>query len=137
MRISDWSSDVCSSDLHGILIGKGEPRLALVRRDQVEPLELEDISPSAGNLAVGNPQGSLGNGTGERRNGVAIEDAVPKIAEDDDIGFGRGQGVRELVEDLVGDRAVVEGVDLEQAVRSDEHTSELKSLLRISFAVLR
>src|SRR3546814_18639301 len=120
MRISDWSSDVCSSDLHGILIGKGEPRLALVRRDQVEPLELEDISPPAGDLAVGNPQGSLGTGAGERRNGVSIGDAVPEVAETDDIGFGTGPWVHEPVEDRGGARQVTGGVGHAQAATDSD-----------------
>src|SRR3546814_10694583 len=28
MRISDWSSDVCSSDLHLVLVGSGAPKPA-------------------------------------------------------------------------------------------------------------
>src|SRR3546814_15261630 len=30
MRISDWSSDVCSSDLHAVVIGRRHRRVAVV-----------------------------------------------------------------------------------------------------------
>ena len=44
----------------GILVAEREARLALVRRDQVEALELEDVAPAARDLAVGDPEAALG-----------------------------------------------------------------------------
>src|SRR3546814_2436579 len=38
MRISDWSSDVCSSDLHRIVAGAAIPADALGQRRLVQPL---------------------------------------------------------------------------------------------------
>src|ERR1700738_5515101 len=46
-----------------VLVGEREPRLPLVRRNKVEALELEDITPAAGDLTVGNPE----EAGGERR----------------------------------------------------------------------
>ena len=43
----------------GILVGHREPRLALVGRDQVEALEVEDVAPAARHLAVGDAEGAL------------------------------------------------------------------------------
>src|SRR3546814_2882333 len=97
MRISDWSSDVCSSDL-------------------------------------------LMSDTGVQENGVSVDwpalmrrkrgftDRVPKRMEDELVGNGvttfhghaEFSGPNELIID-----------------RSEEHTSELQSLMRISYAVFR
>ena len=39
----------------GILVAQRKPRLALVRRDQIEAAEFGDIAPAARHLAVGDP----------------------------------------------------------------------------------
>src|SRR3546814_7097122 len=112
MRISDWSSDVCSSDLH---------RLADFDAGHV----LADEHHFAGRFVT------------ERRHatGFAVNAAVLDVGEiaaadaagldpDDDVrgaGFGPLIGVEPEVIDLVN--------------RSEEHTSELQSLMRISYAV--
>ena len=44
----------------GILVAERKARLALVRRDQVEALEVGDVAPAAGDLAVGDPETALG-----------------------------------------------------------------------------
>src|SRR3546814_3847909 len=90
MRISDWSSDVCSSDL---------PHLSLERE-----------APHALVLALAVHQ--------RAEDGVAIDarDASPHKPR----------------------RAVDERADLaiaDRPKRSEEHTSELQSLMRISYAV--
>src|SRR3546814_1702262 len=89
MRISDWSSDVCSSDLISAMILLGIPVWA-----------------------------ALGN---ERIPRIATPDSVSRLI---------------LLPD--NDRAGRLAVPLAmkaQAVRSEEHTSELQSLMRISYAV--
>src|SRR3546814_10011371 len=50
-----------------------------------------------------------------------------------DLGCGSGYGSARIA----GNAAHVEGVDIseEEVVRSEEHTSELQSLMRISYAV--
>src|SRR3546814_3140331 len=94
MRISDWSSDVCSSDLQGV--ERGFVAVAgIVGR------------PPGRCLAVGGRQKIDEAAHLEQRFEVVLEGEVG------DAGL-RG----------VGDGA-----------RSEEHTSELQSLMRISYAV--
>src|SRR3546814_2941646 len=104
MRISDWSSDVCSSDLLLTEIGIG-----VVDRD--------DLARLGG-----------------------VEQAHRAPCEDSAIALQiRGPGaVRYLVRERLGDvdRVRVERLDQQRgAARSEEHTSELQSLMRISYAV--
>src|SRR3546814_10839957 len=82
MRISDWSSDVCSSDL-----GLGLVACRLQRRAPVEQM-----------------------GIGGQR------------------GFGFFEGTQHRAVDFGERRLAV-------SLRSEEHTSELQSLMRISYAV--
>src|SRR3546814_4322455 len=91
MRISDWSSDVCSSDL--------AMRYQLAQFD-IQDCDILFLTSMLQNFAV---------------------DIVP-------IGH-----FRRLV--VNGPRAVVIAEDLEKYARSEEHTSELQSLMRISYAV--
>src|SRR3546814_5503566 len=100
MRISDWSSDVCSSDLHVAALpdqpGEGFPAGHFVRvqaRDILDQRGLDGV----GVVARGK------DGTGHR------VDVLPFGATF--VGNDAGGG------------------------RSEEHTSELQSLMRISYAV--
>src|SRR3546814_6382553 len=98
MRISDWSSDVCSSDLADLVL--------------------------AGELDVGDG------------------DAVAIANEGgDDLGIGEGgavtvlhQGVFDFVH-AAGDVVQQHQGEVDRGGRSEEHTSELQSLMRISYAV--
>src|SRR3546814_1358958 len=126
MRISDWSSDVCSSDLRA-------------------------------DIAGAQPARPLGVGDEHLRVGIG---AVPIAAHDlraggDDLaGFALGGGAKRIVlvdqpdaraGDRLADRARFavaliriardHARTFRQAVRSEEHTSELQSLMRISYAV--
>src|SRR3546814_3928613 len=97
MRISDWSSDVCSSDLRAA----DDVAQRAVRR-LPHLLQAEFLDP----LLV-------------RRDGRALDaDAVLL------------DGIRGVDRDLV-----VRLVALLHAQRSEEHTSELQSLMRRSYAV--
>src|SRR3546814_10251864 len=103
MRISDWSSDVCSSDLG-----------AIGRRS----VDREDL----GREAVI----------------AAVEIDVDDIG-DDICRSGRRQQLVEQVDDG-GSQTVDIGIEIFPrhmigAFRSEEHTSELQSLMRISYAV--
>src|SRR3546814_6437856 len=103
MRISDWSSDVCSSDLVGI---------AGFQRHHVE---------AVGGHVVG------------QHPALAIQDqAAPRQhrAQAEAVGFGLG-GVVGVVDHL---QLEVPAAEPEQ--RSEEHTSELQSLMRISYVGL-
>src|SRR3546814_4873353 len=100
MRISDWSSDVCSSDLQP---GKafrrdGQPALAQPVADRV-PVGVAEVEA----------------------------DADPAVAE-------IGRAVITIGVHLDQRRLLVGAADLDQQ-RSEEHTSELQSLMRISYAV--
>src|SRR3546814_8016827 len=95
MRISDWSSDVCSSDLHM----NEEAGAVWMRR-------LTNTYPSAVWL---NP--------------------VPQAQ------WGYSQSVR-IIRELMTDRMYpLTLAGLDDAMRSEEHTSELQSLMRTSHAV--
>src|SRR3546814_3383605 len=131
MRISDWSSDVCSSDLRGFqraeqLLGVGilVALLRLARHlDAGAPGEVVDRVEELEPVVVHQER--------DRRAVRAAAEAVVEL-------FGRRH--RERRRALVVERAA-RGVFLALAlerharVRSEEHTSELQSLMRISYAV--
>src|SRR3546814_3281499 len=132
MRISDWSSDVCSSDL-----AVAEPRRHTAsQRARIglvgEPVQtIGELDMAAGAVRfVGNPHGAdvvvdLVVG----RNLHELHHAAAPIAQWLDPG-GRPQVVTDAVE------VVIEvAVALRQAERSDEKTSEHQSLMRISYTV--
>src|SRR3546814_3436912 len=96
MRISDWSSDVCSSDLWVAAAGDIADRL-LADRPGAHRLEIWPFRNAAARFP-GSRRLHPGGGLGQRRR-----------AADSCCG--------------AGDR------------RSEEHTSELQSLMRISYAV--
>src|SRR3546814_6303030 len=119
MRISDWSSDVCSSDLadrHREVVDfirgqhpaggdfPGVEDLAAQRQDRLEVLVAGLARAAAGRVAFDQEQ------LGARE---VLADAVGELA-------GQGGALGDL---LAGD------------LRSEEHTSELQSLMRISYAV--
>src|SRR3546814_8445613 len=103
MRISDWCSDVCSSDLvHALdrplieIVGArvGEAERAVVAARDGQPGRVAAEMPFAGQIGT--------------------------IA----------RGAQDVAD---GDDAVVE----HRVLRSEEHTSELQSLMRISYVVFR
>src|SRR3546814_4724837 len=98
MRISDWSSDVCSSDL----VSRAEET---IRRR------------SEGNRA----RPILGTAFAELKE-LDFSSVQSKITETNSF-----EGVSEAIE--FAESAV------RHAFRSEEHTSELQSLMRISYAV--
>src|SRR3546814_6286398 len=108
MRISDRSSDVCSSDLHGVGDGLVDGLHEL--DDRVDPLLVTLESLQARDADDG---------------GVV---AVEVLA---------GEQLADLELDELQDLLVVDHVGLVQRdeQRSEEHTSELQSLMRISYAV--
>src|SRR3546814_6168117 len=105
MRISDWSSDVCSSDL-----------------------ELADLA------GLGDQPAVVAHPVGEEVRQVAVpHDPVV-------IGHGvtdrlRPGGVPVHPLGHIGDAVLVLHVERSDPTRSEEHTSELQSLMRISYAV--
>src|SRR3546814_1311815 len=118
MRISDWSSDVCSSDLPGhgdrdieiVVAARIAETIALAADRQLRAVDL-DLEPVERFLAS----------SCDDREAVAPTHGDVVRTRDLDAGEA-GQ-----IEALRGDRADAGG-------RSEEHTSELQSLMRISYA---
>src|SRR3546814_5518251 len=108
MRISDWSSDVCSSDLHAGLAGTGTSEDQIVAR--------------------------------RRGNGLALGIVEPV----EQVGNIHRRILRERPRQLPRRRRQAKHAPLSGCTpaiaqacsqRSEEHTSELQSLMRISYAV--
>src|SRR3546814_5335927 len=102
MRISDWSSDVCSSDLNGLqlfvgLVGEDDPA--------AEEIDAWRLGPAIGDARLA-PRAPVG--------GQLDADACMGHR-----GAGRGLALQHPAD----------------VARSEEHTSELQSLMRISYAV--
>src|SRR3546814_4708288 len=114
MRISDWGSDVCSSDL----IRKGKCR----RRVNLVPLPLPLPLPLHLPFASPNPQSRIPNPGSPPMDTVFIE------ALEVEALIGIYDWERRIRQPLLFDIEM-------QFDRSEEHTSELQSLMRISYAV--
>src|SRR3546814_5707953 len=113
MRISDWSSDVCSSDLASERGACNSAPSTTGFAGGPPPRAGEDLSA----IDCGQPLGFvLGNQRADQLVHLAFEDF--------------GQAVERQVDAVIGDAALREIVG-----RSEEHTSELQSLMRISYAV--
>src|SRR3546814_943348 len=95
MRISDWSSDVCSSDLYSL------------RTESVAPVMGNGKAISSSRIREALQTGDCAEATRLLTRPFAIEGVVQH-----------------------GDK-----VGREIGYRSEEHTSELQSLMRISYAV--
>src|SRR3546814_2912629 len=120
MRISDWSSDVCSSDLrYGHVLGD---------------LEWLDIDPD--DHAGGGGGSGRAQVRGQFRDERAEGDAAIFLQLGKMVAMDHGQGVHTPLDRGIGGGDVFvwrsAGVQVE---RSEEHTSELQSLMRISYAV--
>src|SRR3546814_4192425 len=99
MRISDWSSDVCSSDLLDALV------------DRQERIDGPDIIVDLDVIIIDRDQ-QVGNRLGrqDQTRGISV----------------RFFGLEQRIAAALGDAGFR---------RSEEHTSELQSLMRISYAV--
>src|SRR3546814_3833904 len=115
MRISDWSSDVCSSDLIDALALRFEPAEHAQRRNA------RDIAVEPGILDLG-----------ARHVGGHVADDV----ETADLRQPRARLGLEAIDARVALKILEDGqLILFGAGRSEEHTSELQSLMRISYAL--
>src|SRR3546814_3518015 len=114
MRISDWSSDVCSSDL-----------VAVADRVHEAPVAADERDDGHGHAAVGDDrqhpeqplQGALDLAFGARLPGIA------------------GVAHRAHCPEQPGHSALGHALQTAAGHRSEEHTAELQSLMRISYAV--
>src|SRR3546814_6520930 len=116
MRISDWSSDVCSSDLH--FIGGHDTHLDRQHESDEDGPEAQHAQRKA-----------------------EVDDGEGREQRDDDLADGDGQRHDQRVPQHqchrraggLGD-AVLQRLAV-VVERSEEDTSELQSLMRISYAV--
>src|SRR3546814_7594952 len=105
MRISDWSSDVCSSDLFTVRVGDD------FEREQVSALIMITVYP---------------------KQMPAVVEALRQMPEVRSLQSVSG------IWDLAATGVVPTIGDLDaltDRIRSEEHTSELQSLMRSSYAV--
>src|SRR3546814_2705769 len=106
MRISDWSSDVCSSDLTNLIAldlgARGDPMEALAR-------VLEIAKSGIGSHVVARELIAVSDGRANPRPVLGM--------------FLGGAGLADSI------------LFCRHKIRSEEHTSELQSLMRISYAV--
>src|SRR3546814_8986546 len=112
MRIGDWSSDVCSSDLRWYLPGRFPLDRALLA---------DDAGVAVGELSASASRRVCGATAGANR----------------DVRFAMFKPSRLQVCNLSNHQGGVSArlQPLGQPCRSEEHTSELQSLMRISYAV--
>src|SRR3546814_4966536 len=115
MRISDWSSDVCSSDLPDR--GAGSPSLS----------SSGDTGKAYGAASgrVGSPWSSHANRAAAQRNSLGGKESPINRTESGPINVIRPERDN-------GHRRNIERPSVD---RSEEHTSELQSLMRISYDV--
>src|SRR3546814_5731237 len=112
MRISDWSSDVCSSDLIGTVAAFGYSLLVTLA-PRVLPSELRDVYYEAVGVII-----TL----------ILLGRLLEARAK-----AGTGEAIRKLI-GLQARTARVVRDGTEVQIRSEEHTSELQSLMRTSYA---
>src|SRR3546814_3980017 len=140
MRISDWSSDVCSSDLatadHGAVVSGVERVEAEVGGDAAA-VEQGGQAPAPVVAVDGEVFARDGGVVQQLLRDLLAEELVPRQFVDDVVAVGEVAGVAHAVaehdalEAFVGVRVL----DDRQPRRSEEHTSELQSLMRSSYAV--
>src|SRR3546814_8168409 len=120
MRISDWSSDVCSSDLQHRADEAQEVGVSRKRRNRLrkQPARLPQPFQRRTTMAVASLS-AVHNGIT-----VAQSDRAHQLLQQS-----------AAIVDLIG--ASLEGglLPAEHSVRSEEHTSELQSLMRRPYAV--
>src|SRR3546814_3281447 len=126
MRISDWSSDVCSSDLAATLPCPYRPRHQLIRdRTMLQAVRCARLTVAQGPLEQ-QGSGDLEGGQPIRRGGRPF-DRSPRRPRKRLYRDGGDPWIAGLVGSLQGALG-----DPERMLRSEEHTSELQSLIRNS-----
>src|SRR3546814_3345675 len=117
MRISDWSSDVCSSDL--------------CRAQALETLAVDGLE------RVAHRRDHARDAGGDERVGAGPGAAGVRARFEGDVGGGALRAVTSLLqrEHFRVRPAMALVPAFAHHLRSEEHTSELQSLMRISYAV--
>src|SRR3546814_4059418 len=129
MRISDWSSDVCSSDLHPdvsvIVNHMGMPVAS-------DPAGVDDWRQGMRALAANTHVVTKISGVGFIDRRWTVEQIRPLVLETIEI-FGADRCL--FASDFPTDKLFGSFDRHMEAYRSEEHTSELQSLMRISYSV--
>src|SRR3546814_4986844 len=124
MRISDWSSDVCSSDLPGpvrvrVMGAGGDQRRLRAEECLAQSVRIERLQQIVLDAA---------------RHQIAIEANIVDAAgcDHDRARLAHLRQRVDVIDRIAGFRQID---DQHRGARSEEHTSELQSLMRISYAV--
>src|SRR3546814_3855807 len=119
MRISDWSSDVCSSDLmlKESAYGLGSTTWEVMWRV---------VLPFTKSGVIGGIMLGLGRALGET---MAVTFVIGNAFRSPDSLFSPGNSIASALANEFNEAGGM------QKSRSEEHTSELQSLMRISYSV--
>src|SRR3546814_2604182 len=126
-RISDWSSDVCSSDLAVERLESYTPAWPLPKMFRLT---------KSGKLTEGIFKGETINTPSM----LAVEDAIFALEWGKSVGglhglIKRSDANADALDKIVAARPWLGHLAVDRGIRSEEHTSELQSLLRSSYAV--
>src|SRR3546814_9851761 len=136
MRISDWSSDVCSSDLRNrlkvlIKLGKDRGYLTYGEINDHLPDDLVDAEAIDGIISTFSDMGISVYDQAPDAETLLMSDNAPVASSDDDV-EDEAEAALTTVDSDFG--RTTDPVRMYMR-RSDEHTSELQSLMRTSYAV--
>src|SRR3546814_5839730 len=126
MRISDWSSDVCSSDL-GYAIDIHPRGKGVGTEGETGERHIPTIALPLDHHLVRVDIAGVGQHLFRRNDIVEVGVAMFVIVE---VIEGTARSAAAAIVDLEHHIAVIDEI-----LRSEEHTSELQSLMRISYAV--
>src|SRR3546814_4650251 len=132
MRISDWSSDVCSSDLakgDGAAVADGDGEAFLYRHLRRAAVRLGDRGGEALQFLCDHRAAVRRQGADRAEHLGGLWDDVVRRARRD-LCDGDDRGIKDR------DTARYNRLDCRDDFRSEEQTSELQSLMRLSYAVL-
>src|SRR3546814_7462892 len=138
MRISDWSSDVCSSDLDGGMIDTADVYSAWVpghKGGESESMMGAWLKESGARdrVLIATKVGMMPGGLKPERIREAVQGSLDRLGTDViDLYFAHKDDP-----DVPLDEELCAFAELIDAciVRSEKHTSEIKTLMRISYAV--
>src|SRR3546814_5263057 len=132
MRISDWSSDVCSSDL----VRSALTILTFTAATALAGTALaQDGDAAAGEKVFNKCKACHTVDAGKNKVGPSLHDIIGRAPASVE-GFKYSKAMEEFANGHVWDEATLSGyLESPRGVRSEEHTSELQSLMRISYAV--
>src|SRR3546814_4610820 len=120
LRISDWSSDVCSSDLVRTPTGRDTPGVIEVKLDVTDPASVAAAAARCGDTTL-----LINNAGIVRLNADSLDPLMTDLSREifETNYYGAIRACQIFAPVIAGNGG-----------RSGEHTSELQSLLRISHA---